>query len=487
MSSQTIPNGLMQRAYLTPNRVAVETPQTSLTFEELHKRVQKVAQQLSFKGVKQGDTIALYMKNSVEFIEILHAVSYIGARLLLVNTRLTNEEINYQLTDANVSLLIADETFLMREFQSSITQLTLPALKSSPGAETDFQKTWNLEETFTIMYTSGTTGHPKGVLQTYGNHWWSSVGSALNLGLNEKDCWLIAVPLFHISGLSILMRSVFYGMKIILEERFEARAVNEAIKNKGVTIISVVTSMLSNMLDELAERKYPNTFRCMLLGGGPAPLTILEACVNKEIPVYQTYGMTETSSQFVTLSPEDSLRKLGSAGKPLFPCAMKIVDEKGNETSEAGEIIVKGPNVTKGYLNKPEATKKAIQQGWFYTGDIGKVDEEGFLYVLDRRSDLIISGGENVYPAEIENVLLKHPAVKEAGVTGVADEKWGQVPAACIVVNKDVSDEELSLHIQQFLAKYKLPKYFVRVEELPRTASNKIIRRKLSSFIQEGS
>lgn len=188
MSSQTIPNGLMQRAYLTPNRVAVETPQTSLTFQELHKRVQKVAQQLSFNGVKQDDTIALYMKNRVEFIEILHAVSYIGARLLLVNTRLTNEEINYQLTDANVSLLIADETFLMREFQSSITQLTLPALKSSPEAETGFQKTWNLEETFTIMYTSGTTGHPKGVLQTYGNHWWSSVGSALNLGLNEKDC-----------------------------------------------------------------------------------------------------------------------------------------------------------------------------------------------------------------------------------------------------------------------------------------------------------
>lgn len=242
--------------------------------------------------------------------------------------------------------------------------------------------------------------------------------------------------------------------------------------------MSVVAATLSRLLRS-SEGSYHENFRGMLLGGGPAPKPILEECAERGIPVFQTYGMTETSSQIATLSPEYSLTKLGSAGKPLFPCQLRIAAEGGEAPYKEGEILVKGPNVTVGYLNREEANKEAFVGGWFHTGDIGYVDEEGFLFVLDRRSDLIISGGENIYPAEVESVLLDHPAVIEAGVTGVTNEKWGQVPAAFIVEKEPVEEEELRRFCQSRLAKYKCPAYFIKVEGLPRNASNKLLRREL--------
>jgi O-succinylbenzoic acid--CoA ligase len=211
-------------------------------------------------------------------------------------------------------------------------------------------------------------------------------------------------------------------------------------------------------------------------------LPILEKCKEANIPVYQTYGMTETSSQIVTLSPEDALTKLGSAGKVLFPAQLKIKSENHHE---AGEIVVKGPNVTKGYLYNEEATNKAIIDGWLHTGDMGYVDEDGYLYVLDRRSDLIISGGENVYPAEIESVLLSHPAVKEAGVTGQDDERWGKVPAAFLVMVHSIEESELRSFCQKRLASFKIPANFYFVDELTRNASNKLVRRKLFSLLED--
>jgi O-succinylbenzoic acid--CoA ligase len=339
------------------------------------------------------------------------------------------------------------------------------------------------------MYTSGTTGNPKGVIQTYGNHWWSSVGSALNLGFMEGDCWLCNVPLFHISGFSILMRSVIYGMPIVLHDHFDAEDTINDIHDKKVTIMSVVGTALGRIVDALQDRRLPDHFRCMLLGGGPAPLPLLQACVEKEIPVFQTYGMTESSSQIVTLAPEYSLSKLGSAGKPLFTSQVQIVSENGSQVPSGvpGEIVVKGPNVTPGYLFLPEVTEEKFQNGWFHTGDVGYLDEEGFLYVLDRRSDLIISGGENIYPAEIEAVLLAHRDVLEAGVTGLEDAKWGQVPIAFIIkkAGTNPSSEELMQFCKEQLGKYKVPKAFYFMEELPRNASKKLLRRELRKWVDQ--
>ena len=248
--------------------------------------------------------------------------------------------------------------------------------------------------------------------------------------------------------------------------------------------MSVVGTTLKRIVDILGDDRLPDHLRCMLLGGGPAPLALLQACVEKGIPVFQSFGMTETSSQIVTLAPEDSLVKLGSAGKPLFPSQIKIEAEDGTqaEANEAGEIVVKGPNVTKGYLNRPDATKEKMKNGWFYTGDIGYLDEDGFLYVLDRRSDIIISGGENIYPAEIEAVLLAHPGVADAGVTGMTDPVWGKVPVAFIVKkikDPDFTQDEIRQFCLEQLAKYKVPKQFYFVKALPRNAAKKLMRRRL--------
>jgi O-succinylbenzoic acid--CoA ligase len=254
-----------------------------------------------------------------------------------------------------------------------------------------------------------------------------------------------------------------------------------------VTIMSVVSTTLTRILQELETDGLPHYFRCMLLGGGPASLALLENCVKKGIPVFQTYGMTETSSQIVTLAPEDSIRKLGSAGKSLFPSQIRIISESGEEAAvgEAGEIIVKGPNVTSGYLNREKS--KDFHDDWLYTGDLGYLDEEGFLFVLDRRTDLIISGGENIYPAEIEGVLTSHPAIADAGVIGKKDDQWGEVPIAFVVTQSPIPKSEILTFCLEKLAKYKIPHDFYFIDEVPRNASKKILRRELRSLLTVNS
>lgn len=485
-----MPNWLKQRAYLTPHRQAVIFNGQRLTFGELYQNVLTMAGKLYASGVKRKQFAAVLLRNHLDTAVILLALQLLGVRAVILNNRLTAEELIWQLQDSQAASLISEEFFTderakIGSMLPDLPQLTKEKLADVRFVEPDVSSEIDMDDICTIMYTSGTTGHPKGVIQTYGNHWWSAAGSALNLGLREDDCWLCSMPLFHISGYSILMKSIIYGMKIVLHEKFDAEKTLQDIKNEHVTIMSVVSTTLTRIIEHIQGGKLPGYFRCMLLGGGPASLPLLEECVAKNIPVYQTYGMTETSSQIVTLAPEDSIRKLGSAGKPLFPSQIKIIAEGNTEAAvkEAGEIIVKGPNVTPGYLNKAESAVKDIQHGWLHTGDIGYLDEEGFLFVLDRRSDLIISGGENIYPAEIEGVLTSHPAIIDAGIIGQKDETWGEVPAAFIVKNSPVTEDELLEFCRGKLAKYKIPKYFYFIDEIPRNASKKILRRKLRTFI----
>lgn len=484
-------NWLTKRAMLTPDRIAVMSKTEQWTFADLQKKAENMAIRLEGQGASSGKYVAFLMNNGLHTVELIHGLQYAGAVMVPLNIRLTSRELAWQLNDSEAILLVYDEAnsdkakMIAKEIPQ-FKMISLKNLKESPKTENSLCTHIDLEDLHTIVYTSGTTGNPKGVMLTYGSHWWSAIGSALNLGLHENDRWLASVPLFHVSGLSILMRSVIYGMTAVIHESFDAGEANHAIQNDGITIMSVVSSMLSQMLDKLNNEDYPNSFRCMLLGGGPAPSVLLKKCKDLEIPVFQTYGMSETASQIVTLAPENMLNKLGSAGKPLFPAELRIEKDKQTvEPGEVGEIVVRGPNVTKGYLNRQEETNKAIQDGWLYSGDLGYLDEEGFLYVLDRRKDLIISGGENVYPAEVESILMEHPAVEEVGVMGVEDPIWGQVPVAFVKMRESgrFNESVMIEFCRERLARYKLPRHVYEVEQLPRNASRKLLRRKLTDFL----
>ena len=536
----TMPEWLRQRARLTPDRLALLTDKESLTFAELDAQVEAVADRLDEAGVQSGAMVGMLAGNGAGFVKVVHAVARLGAVLAPLNVRLSRDEIAWQLGDLGAQILIHDEanaaalsTILERSSETGPRLLSLEALSNlgapsrpssaSGRAEQDPSRApstelrtgpgraergagsgqrrgfddardrygverFDLSAVQAVVYTSGTTGRPKGALLTFGNHFWSATGSMLNLGLLPEDRWLACLPLFHVGGLSILFRSVLYGIPAVVHESFDAGRVNRAIEDDGVTIVSVVSVMLERMLDARSHAPYPAHFRCALLGGGPAPRALLERCAAAGVPVVQTYGLTETASQLSTLAPEDALRKLGSAGKPLFPNEVRI--ERGNgETcapGEPGEIVARGPSITPGYLNRPDESAAALRDGWLHTGDIGYLDGDGYLYVLDRRDDLIISGGENVYPAEVEGVLQSHPAVVEAGVIGIEDLAWGRRPCAVVVVDEErpVTDAELAAYCRERLAAFKVPARFVlRAHALPRNAAGKLQRNVLREQI----
>ncbi|MBP7691990.1 MAG: o-succinylbenzoate--CoA ligase [Anaerolineales bacterium] len=479
----SLPDWLHKRAPLSPDRLALVADGVRWTFRQLDERVTAAAAWLRAREMDPGARVALLARNSAAYVVLVHAVSRAGAVLVPLNTRLSAPELAWQAADSGARLLLADDAHAAAaaDVQAATPGLRVARLEdAAAGAVTaaPLEAIFDLASIHSLIYTSGTTGRPKGAQLTFGNHWWSATGSALNLGLRADDVWLACLPLFHVGGLAIVLRGAIYGMTVVVQAGFDPAAVNAALAQERVTIISVVSAMLRRMLDAQGEAPFPAAVRCVLLGGGPAPQPLLEDCAARGLPVVQTYGLTEAASQVATLAPEDALRKLGSAGQPLLPTQLKIEDP---DASGAGEIIIRGPTLTPGYHGRPEATAHAWRGGWFHTGDIGRLDAAGYLYVLDRRDDLIISGGENVYPAEVEAVLLAHPAVAEAGVAGRPDARWGQVPAAWVVLRAGLTadEPELRAFCQARLARYKVPARVTFADALPRNAAGKLLRRQL--------
>ncbi|MBI4213297.1 MAG: o-succinylbenzoate--CoA ligase [Chloroflexi bacterium] len=500
-----LPDWLAHRAATLPHRPALMASATTLSYSALDAAVDAVVAGLQRQGVRPADRVALLLGNGLDFAYLVHAAARFGFAIVPLNTRLTAPELAYQVEDAGARFLVHDGpnhapadalAAAARELKLlSARTLASGAVPEPEGAglvrdpsppearwprppiPTGGFRRLGLSSLHTIVYTSGTTGPPKGVPLSLGNHWWAAIGSALNLGVSPEDRMLVCLPLYHVGGLSALFRGVIYGSPVVLHEEFDASAVNRAIDDEGVTMVSVVALMLRRMLDERGERPYPASLRSVLVGGGPVPETLLRQALACGLPVLQTYGLTESASQAVTLSPEDALRKLGSAGKPLLPVQLRVmIDNREAEPGEVGEICLRGPSITSGYLGEPN-----LPDGWLPTGDLGWLDEEGYLYVSDRRDDLIISGGENVYPAEVEAVLLAHPSVEEAGVAGLPDPEWGQVPVAFVKLRSGASAlaPELLTFCETRLARYKVPRQIRFVESLPRTSSGKLLRRLL--------
>ncbi|GAC1324475.1 MAG: o-succinylbenzoate--CoA ligase [Thermoleophilaceae bacterium] len=412
----------------------------SITYRELERGASLVSRRLAARGIIPGDRVATTLPPGVAFVELLHALPRLGAALVPINTRLGAAERAWQLRDCGARLVV-DEPLEGTEAEVA----RRPEI--DPGA------------TQTAIYTSGTTATPKRVELTYANHAASAFASAWNIGVAPDDRWLCVLPLFHVGGLAILLRSAIYGTTALLHDGFDAAAVAESLSGGEATVASLVPTMLRRL--RAAGLESAPALRAALVGGGPVPRDLLEWGAGRGLPLLQTYGMTETASQIATLGAGEALDKLGSAGRMLPGASVAISGE--------GEILVRGPMVSRAAL---------AGDGWLHTGDLGRLDADGFLYVEGRRGDTIVSGGENVAAAEVEEALLAHPGVEDAAVAGRPDPEWGEVVTA-FVVAPGVSDAELTRHCRARIAGYKLPRRIVRVPSIPRTASGKVLKGRL--------
>jgi O-succinylbenzoic acid--CoA ligase len=436
-------NWLAQRSQSCPDRVALVADGSEVAYAELEAEATWVARRLAAYGVRRGSTVAMTMHPRREQVVLVHALMKLGAVLLPLGTRLSAEE--------RADVIAVEEPAVDLDDAGELTQTE---------ADMPLLGEHDMDEIAARVLTSGSTGAPAPVGLTYGNFLWSAVASGFNIGVEPYDRWLCCLPLSHISGLGIVMRSVIYGTTAVVHDGFDADAVGASLEGDRITVVSLVATMLTRLLEAGADLSGP---RAVLIGGGPVPEEALEEALGRGATVVQTYGLTEACSQVTTLAPADARRKLGSAGRPLLTTHLRIQD---------GEILVQGPTVAPG---------RTDADGWLHTGDLGRIDEEGFLYVEGRLDDMIVSGGENVVPAEVEKVLLRHPAVADAAVVGRDDPEWQQAVTAIVVLEdgSETTPEDLRRHCADSLAGFKVPKLVELVAALPRTPSGKLMRRAL--------
>lgn len=466
-------NWLQKQIQLAPNHLALQTGTRQLTFAALGAEVQGWCAQLATL-VTPDQRIAVLTPNTITGYEIILALQQLDCTLVLLNRRLAATELALQLKDAQVALCLVAPELQLPQLTASVRQLTFAQLAQQPRQAVQPVAEFTPEKVTTIMYTSGTTGRPKGVLQTFQNHFYSAMSSALNLGLHAQDNWLCAVPLFHISGFSIMMRGLIYGMTVTLVEHFEAPVITRWLQTRPITLMSVVPAMLKSLLAVTPWHAYHPAFRCFLLGGGPIDLPTLTLCQQRQLPVIQSYGMTETASQVVALNFADASRKIGSVGKPLFPVQLRL-------DPVTQEVLLKAPNLSPGYWQQPAKTAASRVDGWFKTGDIGHLDTDGFLFIKGRQGDMFISGGENIFPGEIEAVYQQHWPQVNIVVSHRTDPHWGQVPIAFLQGKQLPNKATLQVYGRQVLAHYKVPVSFYQVTAFPRTASGKIQRHRLTA------
>jgi O-succinylbenzoic acid--CoA ligase len=416
------------------DRTAREQPYAAavngIAYADLDAEASRWAGGLAAEGVRAGDRVATTL-GGVDFALLLHALPKIGAVLVPVNTRLTDGEREAVLADADPARLV----------DVPLAEGVAPLQEGDGRLRTEADPA----DPFALIYTSGTTGRPKPVELTYGNLHASALASAENLGVDPDDRWLCCMPLFHVGGLSILTRSAINGTEAVVHEGFDVQAVLHALEEEGITLVSLVATQLRRLLD--AGLEAPPDLRAALIGGGPVPRDLIDRAEAIGVPVLPTYGLTETASQIWT-------------GQPLPGVEI--------QTSLEGELLVRGPMVAPGAL---------AEDGWLHTGDRGGIDAEGNLTVEGRIADTIVTGGENVSAAEVEEALLAHPAVKDAAVVGRKDPEWGQAVTAFVV--GDVGDDELIAHTRGRLAGYKVPKAIHPIDEIPRNAAGKIVRERL--------
>ena len=495
MRDQGLGSWPRRRARMTPSKAALVQDGTPMSYGDLDRAVTRLAHGLRARGVERGDRVAFLGLNSIEMVVTVLATARLGSVSVPVNTRLAAPELAHVLDHSGSRLLVVEDVFADALEAPQVAALGLESVHftraAGAGLEhlaaddlTEIDEPIGLDDLFMIQYTSGTSGRPKGVMLTHGNVVWNVANLMVDVDLGSDEVALVTAPLFHTAALNqVLFPTILKGGTALIEARFDAARAVELIESHGVTLLFGVTSMY---LAIAATPRFAaadlSSLRLALSGGAPIPESLLRTWLDRGLMIIQGYGLTEASPGTTMLRADEGVRKLGSAGTPCFFTDVRVVaDDRDAEDGEPGEVLVSGPNVSPGYWQDDAATAGAFDDGWLHTGDLATRDDEGYLRIVDRLKDMYISGGENVYPAEVERALHEHPAVAECAVVGVPDESWGEVGRAFVVVRtgEEVDEAGVLAHLEGRLARYKLPKSVVFVPELPHNASGKLLKSRL--------
>ncbi|HEY5662954.1 MAG TPA: long-chain fatty acid--CoA ligase [Ilumatobacter sp.] len=473
----------------------------SFTYAQLDRRVDAMAAYLTSLGIGRGDRVAVLAHNGVEFFDVQFACARTGSICVLLNWRLTVTELEYILNDSSPKLMVHDASFAdaAEELQRRCAIGALLAIDGGAASsayeqtvaafdgETCEHAVLTHDDVITIMYTSGTTGLPKGAMITHGMNFWNCINLGIPAGIGLDTVHLNVLPLFHTGGLNCYCNPVLHaGGTVVVLKTFDPGETLRVLGDPahGITHFFAVPAPYQFMMQhpDFADTDLSRV-RAAGVGGAPCALAILEAWMGRGVPLTQGFGMTETSPACIFLDPGDALRKIGSTGKALLHTEFRIVDDDGDDVApdEIGELWVAGPNITPGYWNRPDATESAFAGRWLKTGDAARIDDEGFVYIVDRWKDMYISGGENVYPAEVENVLYQLPQVAEAAIIGVPNERWGEVGLAVIALKPGATIDRATVveHCVSRLARFKIPNDIAIVDALPRNATGKVLKREL--------
>ncbi len=492
---------LEHHASRTPNKPLAIQGDATVTYGEMAARSAALAAGLHEHGVATGDVVALLSYNCIEFLETIFAANYLGAIAMPINWRLAAPELRFILEHSGARALVCDDQLIelandaTNELKDDLLRVCISTKEVAgwerfadlgAGSARSVRAHVQGDDIHRLMYTSGTTGRPKGVMITHANLAWKNYAHIAEFGFTAADLGLACGPLYHVGALDLTTTSLIaVGATIIVHRVFEASDVVDEIERSRVTTVWLAPAMVNAImaLPDIEQRDL-SSVRLVINGGEKMPIPLIER-IQRTFPsawFADAYGLTETVSGDTFLDRDSIVTKLGSVGRPCQYLELDIWDEHGAPVSpgERGEVVLRGPKVFKGYWRDPDATSAAFAGGWFHTGDIGVQDEDGYLYIVDRLKDMIVSGGENIAGSEVERVLYEHESVVEAAVVGRPDDRWGEVPIAYVVSSSETTTpEELIEHCRRQLARYKVPKHVALVDALPRNPSGKVLKREL--------
>jgi len=487
---------LSKWAVYSPEKIAVEEYDSNrkLTYADLDRNANKLANILEDWGLTKGDRIMVVSEHSLELVTLFGAAIKMGVIIVPVNYRLAPAEIEFLVENSQPTLLLYET-----QFAEKLNDINIKARKVSIDELAKLLQSHSLTHYQTvaidendpifILYTSGTTGQPKGAIYTYRMLFWNSINTTMSLALTPADHTINCMPSFHTGGWNVLLTPLLHrGGTVGIMKKFDAEQILLLLDQQQSTLFMGVPTMLKMMYDSNAfDQVKLERLRYFIVGGEAMPHPLIKVWHQKGVSIRQGYGLTEVGPNLTSLFQQDAERKLGSIGKPNFYIEAKMLDENNQEVEpgEIGEFCLKGEVVTPGYWKNEQATLESMHGDWFKTGDLMRQDEEGYLYVMDRKKCMFISGGENVYPAEVEKVLATAEGVNEVAVVGVPDEKWGEVGKAFIVMHDGCDIEGIREHCCGKLAKFKIPKYYVCIESLPKNDSGKIDRKALKTITNE--